>query len=104
MLYYVCADTSEGRPPRLYRSVEEIRRDIGRIKRELTESDEMINVRNILSELISELENNEADKWQSSVERLIEDAHDAMIMLMKLKDKLDMLNSELEETRCAIRR
>ena len=104
MLYYVGADTSEGRPPRLYRSVEEIRRDIGRIKRELTESDEMINVRNILSELISELENNEADRWQSSVERLIEDAQDAMIMLMKLKDKLDMLNCELEETRCAIRR
>lgn len=104
MLYYVGADISEGRPPRLYRSVEEIRRDIGRIKSELTESDEMINVRNILSELISELENNEADKWQSSVERLIEDAQDAMIMLTKLKDKLDMLNCELEETRCAIRR
>ena len=104
MLYYVGADISEGRPPRLYRSVEEIRRDIGRIKSELTESDEMINVRNILSELISELESNEADKWQSSVERLIEDAQDAMIMLTKLKDKLDMLNCELEETRCAIRR
>ena len=104
MLYYVSADETDARPPRLYRSIEEIRRDIGRIKSDLYESEAMLNVRGLLSELIYDLDSGDEVKWQSSLERLMCEAEEAIRTLNRLQSKLDMLNRELEEARCLIRR
>ncbi len=104
MLYYVSADEREARPPRLYRSIEEISRDIGRIKNDLYESETMLNVRGLLTEFICDLDSGDEVRWQSSLERLICEAEEAIRTLNRLQSKLDMLNRELEEARCHIRR
>ena len=104
MLYYVPIDETDSRPPRLYRSIEEIRRDIGRIRNDLSMSETMLNVRGLLSELICDLEGKDEIKWQSSFERLMCEAEEAIGTLSRLQSKLDMLNCELEEARCLIRR
>lgn len=89
----------EGIPPALYRSPLEIRKDISRINREIREADEMLSVRNILTEMIDELAAEEPERWIDELENTVAEARDALHRLSRLRDALTELSVELEESK-----
>ena len=98
MLLYENRD--EGLPPRLYRSPSEIKRDVERICAEIRKSDEMLSVRNILLEMISEQSIASPEKWIPELEETVTEARCALERIKRLNTALDDLYRELEESRC----
>lgn len=101
-MFYTNYSTYEGEPARLYRTPGEIRRDINSIKDKIQKTDEMLNIRNILTEMIGECAAGEPEKWLPILKSIVSEAEDSLEMLRELKDNLDLLTSELEETRCVL--
>ena len=95
--------TYEGEAPRLYRTTEEIRRDIKEIKDRIAEATAMLNVRNMLTELIAEYAEASPERWVPELRALVDDAEATLESLGGLCESLDMLKCELEDTRWAIR-
>ena len=89
----------EGIPPALYRSPTEIRKDIARINRQIREADEMLSVRNILTEMIDELATEDPERWIDELESTVDEARDALRRLCRLRDALTELSVELEESK-----
>ena len=94
--------TYEGEAPRLYRTTEEIRRDIKDIKARIAEANAMLNVRNMLTEVIAEYAEASPERWVPELRALVEDAEETLAGLGGLCESLDMLKCELEDTRWAI--
>ena len=92
----------EGMPARLYRSPCEIRRDMTRLSKQIKEADEMLSVRNILVEMLSECAGREPEKWIPELEELVADARASLDCLTRLKSALSDLSEEFEETVCAV--
>lgn len=88
----------EGEPARLYRSPERIREDILEIKTKIETVKRMLNVRNILTEVIDEYAKGEPEKWIPALAEIVADAEDTLDRLKKLREDLDMLSDELEDT------
>ncbi len=101
---FVSANVYEGMPARLYRSPCEIRRDMTRISKQIKEADEMLSVRNILAEMISECAEGEPSKWLPELEEIVSEARASLENLNRLNTALDSLSSELSETLCAVGR
>ena len=97
---FVSTNVCEGMPARLYRSPCEIRRDMTRISKQIKEADEMLSVRNILVEMLSECAGHEPEKWIPELEELVEEARAALDMLNGLKSALYELSLEFEESLC----
>jgi len=95
--------TYEGEAPRLYRTTEEIRRDIKDIKERIAETSAMLNIRNMLTEVIAEYAEASPERWVPELRALVEDAEATLESLAELCTNLDMLRCELEDTRWAIR-
>lgn len=89
----------EGEPLRLYRTPEEIGRDIGSIKEKLEKTGEMLNVRSILIDMISECAEGDPERWIPALRAVVGEAEDALRIMKSLKESLDMLESELSDTR-----
>ena len=68
---YGAENRTDGIPPALYRTPAQIKRDMARIVKEIKEADEMLSVRNILTEMIDELATEEPARW---IEELLHDA------------------------------
>lgn len=94
------ADTYEGLPPRLYRSPREIKADIRRISREIQEADEMLSIRHILMEMISECAEKEPVRWIGELQETVDEAKETLERLERLKSALEDLEEELGEARC----
>ena len=96
---YVCADYTDGRPPRLYRSVAEISADITEIKRLIADADEQLTVRSVLMEMISVWADESPEKWLPELEETVNEARCALESMKDLKSTLDSLLFELEEAK-----
>ena len=90
--------TYEGEPARLYRSPERIREDICDIKTKIETVDRMLNVRNILTAVIDEYAAGEPEKWIPALAEIVAEAEDTLDRLKHLREDLDILSEELEDT------
>ena len=94
--------TYEGEPARLYRSPEEIRRDIFEIKTKIESVDSMLNIRSILAEVIDESVMGEPEKWIPMLSEIVADAEETLARLKSLQESLDSLSEELEDSKWAL--
>ena len=94
--------TYEGEPARLYRSPEEIRQDIFEIKTKIESVDSMLNFRNILTEMINGCATGEPEKWIPMLSEIVADAEETLGRLKSLRESLDYLFEELEDTKWAL--
>lgn len=101
-VFYSNYSTYEGEATRLYRSCDEIKRDIKEIKRRIATTDAMLNVRNMLTEAIAEYSSTEPEMWIPELRALVDEADNTLDMLRGLKENLDMLRCELEDARWAL--
>ncbi len=94
--------TYEGEPARLYRSPESIRKDIFEIKTKIESVDSMLNIRSVLTGLIDECADGEPEKWIAALSEIVADAEETLDKLKRLRQSLDCLFEELEDTRWAL--
>ena len=100
---YSCMNTSNGMPPRLYRSPSEIHRDMISISARIRENEEMLSVHNLLIEMIPTWAESSPEKWIPELQETLAEAEDALENLKKLKSALEELASELEDVRCMLK-
>ena len=89
----------EGDRAQLYRSPESIREDISEIKTKIEAVNSMLNVRSVLMEMINTCAEGEPENWIPLLSEIVCDAEDSLYKLKALKESLDILSSELEDTR-----
>lgn len=92
---YCSYDFGEGLPPRLYRTPEQIKADITDIAERINEIYEMINIRNIISEVISESCEEDLLSRIKAVNELLESAENALFDMKMMEKDIDMLREEL---------
>lgn len=97
---YSCMNTTEGMPPRLYRSPTEIHRDMITISARIRENEEMLSVHNLLIEMIPTWAEQSPERWIPELEATVDEAREALENLKKLQYALELLAGELEEVRC----
>ena len=95
----VAYNTYEGEPTRIYRRPADIRRDIADIKARIAETDNMINVRSLLLDALSEVSEGDPDKWLPEIEEIVEEAKETLRFLSVLEQRLSDLEEELKHTR-----
>ena len=101
-MFYTNYSTYEGEPARLYRTPGEIRRDINTIKDKIEKVGNMLNIRNMLTEMISECAIGDPERWIPTLRMIVDEAEDSLDMLRGFKENLDELMRELEETKCVL--
>ncbi|MBQ8879517.1 MAG: hypothetical protein IJY69_01590 [Clostridia bacterium] len=74
------------------------------ISKQIKEADEMLSVRNILVEMLSECARGDPERWIPELEELVADARASLDSLTRLKSALSLLSDELEESVCVIGR
>lgn len=97
---YSCMNTTEGMPPRLYRTPGEIHRDMVLISSRIRENEEMLSVHNLLLEMIPTWAERSPEKWIPELEDTVAEAREALDNLKRLQYSLELLAAELEEVRC----
>lgn len=101
-VFFVNYSTYEGEPARLYRSPDKIREDICEIRTRIKSVDSKLNIRNILTAIIDEVADGSPEKWIPALAAIVEDAEQTLESLNSLKESLDLLGEELEDTRWAL--
>lgn len=96
---FICANYSDGIPPRLYRSLSEIAEDISIIKAKIAKADEQLTVRSVLMDMISIWAEQSPEKWLPELEETVAEAREALDGLISLNETLDMLIDEFEEAK-----
>ena len=89
----------EGEMPMLYRTTEEIGKDIKEIKRKIASAYGRLNIRNILTEAMASYSESEPEMWVPELYRLVDEADYTLGVLRGLRDDLDVLKAELEDAR-----
>ena len=102
-MFYVRCDSYEGLPSQLYRTPEEIGRDIAEVRKRIDSIGEKLNVRNILAEALSDIAEDNPTKWIPELEGVVRETMESLGVLRGLNDTLDSLMAELEETKCILR-
>ncbi len=97
MLYYGNRENGERRA--LYRHPAEIKNDIAEIRARIVETDNMINVRSLLLDALSEFSEGEPDRWLPEIEEIVEEARETLTQLSSLERVLADLENELRQTR-----
>ncbi len=95
-------DFQNGMPPHLYRSLTEIRRDMSRISREIADTNQRLNIRSMLIELINESRSQKPQNFILDLEEIVGEAREALDRLGGLEEELTALREELRTTRCAM--
>lgn len=98
-VFFTKSSRYEGEPVRLYRTPEEIRQDIESIRTRIEDVNSMLNARHVLTEMMSSLAEGEPERWIPALSQLVDEAQDSLELLRSLKETLDALLEELEETR-----
>lgn len=88
----------EGEPARLYRSPNRIREDILDIKTKIETVNKKLNVRDILMAVIDEYAQGEPEKWIPALSEIVCEAEETLDRLKSLREDLDLLSEELEDT------
>ncbi|MBQ7363410.1 MAG: hypothetical protein IJW48_03050 [Clostridia bacterium] len=101
-MFFTNYSTYEGEPIRLYRTPEEIGRDIGNIKEKIEKTGNMLNVRSILCDMIAECAEGDPERWLPALRAVVTEAEETLELLRSFKESLDMLEGELEDTRCML--
>ena len=96
---YRTFDTSNGIPARIYRSPEEIKKDIRAISVRIEETASMINIRELLINILTKERVTPPEKLIPELEDAIIEARFALDSLVSLKEELDSLEEELGEVR-----
>lgn len=94
--------TYEGEGARLYRAPDRIREDILEIKKKIESVDSKLNVRSILNTVIDEYADGEPEKWIPVLSDIVCDAEETLDRLKALRESLDILFEELEDTKWAL--
>ena len=97
-------DVTNGLPPRIYREPSQIRRDIRDISRKIEKTNEMLNIRALLIDMLASERSDKPEEIIPDLEEAIAEAREALYMLGGLRDELSMLENELGDARCLIRR
>ena len=100
---YTLMNCVEGISARLYRTPGEIRKDMERISKKISETSEMLSVHNILMEMIPIWAEESPEKWIPELEETLANANEALETLRELRETLFELRDELEDARCLIR-
>lgn len=100
----ISASIDTGTPTRIYRSLSEIKRDINLIKERIFLTDERINIRALLLELLSSARCFSPEVLIPELKEAIDEANDALELLLRLREELSALEEEMEETVCVIGR
>lgn len=103
-MFFANCSTYEGERARLYRSPERIREDISEIKSKIESVNSMLNIRNILTEMIDTCAYGEPENWIPLLSDIVCDAEDTLHQLKTLKESLDILSVELEDTQWVLGR
>lgn len=82
----------------MYRRPSEIIHDIYQIKGKLEDMEQMLNIRSLLSVMMTEQVEPEPEQWVARLKEAISEAEDTLEKLRELKASLDMLETELEDT------
>lgn len=98
-VFFANCSVYEGERARLYRSPESIRRDIFDIKTKIESVDSMLNIRNIVTEMMSKCADGEPENWIPVLSGIVSDAEESLDKLKRLKRSLDILTEELEDTK-----
>ena len=88
---------------RLYRTPEEIRRDISEIKDKIKETGRMLNTRHILTEMISCLAEGDPEAWIPALGKIVDEAESSLSLLTELRETLGELGEELRDTKWVMR-
>lgn len=94
---YRTFDMVNGIPPRIYRSPNEIRRDIDEISAKIKEANTRLNLRALVIDIISSDSTNEPANLISELESAIEEAREALSELRNLENELTALEYEMGE-------
>ena len=90
--------TYEGEPARLYRSPKIIREDILDIKTRIDTVNAQLNVRDVLAAVLDGTAGTEPERWIPTLADLVAEAEEALSELKSLKESLDILSEELEDS------
>ena len=101
-VFFRGCSTYDGEAPRLYRSTDEIGRDIKSIKEKIREVYSMLNIRHVLTEAMAAYAESEPELWIPELRNLVDEADDTLGALHSLRDGLDTLKAELEDARWAL--
>ena len=93
-------DMQNGLPPRLYRTPGEIKRDIVEISDKIEETNEMLNIRSLITEILLSERRDSPDKLIPELETVIYEAREALSRLRELNEELSLLEEELGEAGC----
>lgn len=95
-------DFKSGMPPHLYRTLTEIRRDMNRISKEIADTNEKLNIRSMLIELLNESRYEKPRSIIPELEDIVGEAREALDRLTALQEELVMLDEELRATKCTM--
>ena len=98
-MFFARCSTYEGDRARLYRSPESIREDISEIRTKIEAVNSMLNIRSILMEMIDTTAHGEPERWIPRLSEIVCDAEESLNELKSLKESLDILSTELEDTK-----
>lgn len=82
----------------LYRTPEQIKRDIDGISGRISDVMYMLNIRALVSEIISDNSIDDAKRRAEAISELVEDAGEALASLRELESELDELRDELTDS------
>ncbi len=91
---YRAFDDENGYPPRFYRSPEEIRQDILGISKRISEVNEELNIRELLSVAVEECCEENIAKRAEALSELLQFSLEALSELSELNDTLETLKEE----------
>lgn len=100
----VHANTYEGTPARLYRTAREVEMDISYIRGRAAEIENMLSVRNLIMEIITDYADKNPEQWVPELESAVCEARAALDTLQGLNSRLGELREELGDIRCMMRR
>ena len=90
-------------PERLYRSPEEIRRDMRGIREGMGRIDSMLSVHNLRSSMLSECKTDELIEKIPELKEAVLDADKSLRLLVRFTKAVTELGRELDEVVCVLR-
>ena len=99
---YMRYEPTRATPPRIYRSIGEIRKDMRDISNKIAKTDEMLNVRSLLLDMLASEYYSDPKVMIPDLYEAIAEANDALKGLHTLNNELEALREELNETKCEL--
>lgn len=90
-------------PERLYRSADEIRKDMRGIREGVGRIDSMLSVHNLRASMLGECEVDELKKNIPALEEAVMDADKSLRLLVRFTNAITELGRELDEVICVLK-